>query len=195
MPDRTATGPYTVRALDASTWDAFVELTDRKGFMFPGCWCMSHHPEGAQEGLDRRPAMEKRVRAGRTHAALVFDADGLAQGWAQYGKPEELPRFTHRRKYDQDPPPPPDWRITCIVVDKRHRGKGIARAAIQGALDLIAQAGGGRIEVISGVTAGHRAQSRFLGCGTVELFEQYGFQRVRQIGKTAWIVTRVLDPA
>ena len=30
---------------------------------------------------------------------------------------------------------------------------------------------------------------------TVELFEQYGFARVRQVGKHAWIVTKKIDPA
>jgi ribosomal protein S18 acetylase RimI-like enzyme len=193
MLDRT-TAQYTVGTLDASTWDAFVELVERKGFMFGGCWCVSHHPEGGQEGIDRRAVMEKRVRTGRTHAALVFDAVGRAQGWAQYGSPEELPRIGHRRKYEQDAPPRPDWRITCFVVDKRHRGQGIARAALEGALDQIARAGGGRVEAISEVTAGRTAQSRFLGCATVELFEQYGFQRIRQVGKHAWIVNRVVAP-
>jgi ribosomal protein S18 acetylase RimI-like enzyme len=105
-----------------------------------------------------------------------------------------LPRIGHRRKYEQDAPPRPDWRITCFVVDKRHRGQGIARAALEGALDQIARAGGGRVEAISEVTAGRTAQSRFLGCATVELFEQYGFQRVRQVGKHAWIVNRVVAP-
>lgn len=195
MPERTTSAPYRVRPLDASTWDAFVELVERKGFMFGGCWCMSHHPEGGQEGIDRRAVMEERVRTGRTHAALVFDTDGLAQGWAQYGSPEELPRIGHRRKYEQDPPLRPDWRITCFVVDKRHRGQGVARAALEGALDQIARAGGGRVEAISEMTAGRTAQSRFLGCATVELFEQYGFQRVRQVGKHAWIVSRLLSPA
>jgi len=30
---------------------------------------------------------------------------------------------------------------------------------------------------------------------TVELYEEYGFQRVRQIGKHRWIMNRVVDPA
>lgn len=32
----------------------------------------------------------------------------------------------HFREYVKDTPPLPDWRITCICVDKRHRGKGVA---------------------------------------------------------------------
>ena len=152
-------------------------------------------PRGGAGGSQQtRGDGETRARGPHPRGARLRP-DGLAHGWAQYGTLEELPSIGHRRRYDQDPPPRPDWRITCIVVDKRHRGKGIARAALQGALDLIARTGGGRVEAISEVTSGRTAQSRFLGCGTVELFEQFGFGRVRQVGKHAWIVTRVLDPA
>jgi GNAT superfamily N-acetyltransferase len=115
------------------------------------------------------------------------------QGWCQYGSPEELSNIKNRRGYDQEPPPRPDWRIACIFVDKKHRGQGIARAALEGALDQIAQAGGGLVEAISEVTAGRQAQSRFLFSATVELFEQYGFTRGRQVGKHAWIMSRTVD--
>ena len=86
-------------------------------------------------GISHRAAEEDRVRTGRAHAALVIDADGSAQGWCQYGSPEELPGTKHKREHDEDAPPPPDWRITCIYGDKKHRGQGIARAALEGALD------------------------------------------------------------
>ena len=74
-------------------------------------------------------------------------------------------------------------------MDKRHRGQGIARAALAGALDQIAQLGGGRVEAISEVTAGREAPGRFLFSATVELFEDHGFSRVRQVGKHAWIIS------
>ena len=57
------------------------------------------------------------------------NGDGLAQGWCQFGDPEELSNIKHRRRYDQEPPLLPDWRITCFYVDRRHRGEGIARLA------------------------------------------------------------------
>ncbi len=107
----------------------------------------------------------------------------------------ELPGIKHRREYDKDAPPRPDWRITCFYVDRKHRGQGIARAALEGALDQIADAGGGRVEAISEVTAGRQAQGRFLFSATVELFEQFGFTRGRQVGKHAWIVTKMVDQA
>jgi hypothetical protein len=42
------------------------------------------------------------------------------------------------------------------------------------------------------VTTGREAPGRFLFSATVELFEQYGFARDRQVGKHAWIVSRVV---
>src|SRR6266540_4911939 len=97
-----------------------------------------------EPGRWERAVKEDRVRTGRAHAALVLDQDGAAQGWCQYGSPEELPGIKHRREYDKDAPPRPDWRITCFYVDKKHRGQGTARAALEGALDQIAHAGGHR---------------------------------------------------
>jgi ribosomal protein S18 acetylase RimI-like enzyme len=190
-----APSPYTIRPLDAATWDAFADLVERNNGIFGGCWCIGYHPERGQKEISHRQVKQDRVRTGRAHAALVLDPDGAAQGWCQYGGPEELPGIKHRREYDKDPPPRPDWRITCCYVDKKHRGQGVARAAVAGALDLIAQAGGGLVEAIAEVTAGRQAPGRFLFSATVELFEQYGFSRGRQVGKHAWIISRVVDPA
>jgi len=186
--------PYRTTALNASTWDTFAELVERNNGVFGGCWCLGFHPEGRQRGIGRRPAKEDRVRTDRAHAALVLDEDGVAQGWCQFGNPEELPRIKHRREYEKDAPPRPDWRITCFYVDTKHRGQGIARVGLEGALDQIARAGGGLVEAIPEVTTGRQAPGRFLFSATVELFEQYGFTRRRQVGKHAWIVSRVIDP-
>jgi GNAT superfamily N-acetyltransferase len=185
----------TTRALDASTWSAFAELVEHNNGIFGGCWCIGFHLEFRQPGLDHRTAKQDRVMTDRAHAAMVFDEAGIAQGWCQYGSPEELPGIKHRREYDKDAPPLPDWRITCFYVDTKHRGQGIARAALEGALDQIAQAGGGLVEAIPEVTEGREAHGRFLFSATVELFEQFGFTRRRQVGKHAWIVSRVVDPA
>ena len=187
---------YTIRPLHASTWAAFAELAERNNGVYGGCWCLGYHRELSwTSAAQNRAGKERRVREGRAHAALVFDENGSAQGWCQYGSPEELPGIKHRRAYEQDAPPHPDWRITCFFVDKKHRGQGIARAALEGALDQIAHRGGGLVEAISEVTTGRQAQGRFLFSATVELFEQNGFTRVRQVGKHAWIMSRMIEPA
>jgi ribosomal protein S18 acetylase RimI-like enzyme len=188
---------YTIQPLDASTWAAFAELVERNKGIYGGCWCMAYHPQVEVSRTDaehNRAGKALRVQEGRAHASLVIDEDGFAQGWCQYGSPGELPGIKHKREYDKAAPPPPDWRITCFFVDKKHRGQGIARAALEGALDQIAHRGGGLVEAISEVTTGREAQGRFLFSATVELFEQNGFTRVRQVGKHAWIVSTVIQP-
>jgi len=186
---------FTVGQLDDSTWDAFADLVERNGGIFGGCWCIGWHPECGQRGISYRAVKEERVRTDSAHAALVFDENGLAQGWCQYGSPDELPNIKHRVKYEKEPPPRPAWRIACFYVDKRHRGLGIARLALEGALRQIAGRGGGLVEAIPEVTEGREAQGRFLFSTTVELFEENGFRRVRQVGKHAWIVSNVVAGA
>jgi GNAT superfamily N-acetyltransferase len=185
---------YTVRSLDASTWDAFAELVERNNGIFGGCWCAPNHVEYQRGISDPRTLKEQLVRAGDAHQALVFDEQGLAQGWCQYGGADEL-MLKHLREYRKDPPPPARWRIACVFADRRHRREGIARAGLEGALAQIAAAGGGLVEAISETTTGREAQGRFLFSGTVELFEEFGFARQRQVGKHAWIVSRDIDAA
>ena len=40
-----------------------------------------------------------------------------------------------------------------------------------------------------------RALDRFLSSGTFELFEDFGFTRIRQVGKHAWIVSKTVAAA
>src|SRR5690349_17126539 len=121
---------YAVRPLDASTWPLFADLVERNNGVYGGCWCIGYHLEAKDRSLDYRTAKEQRVRSGAAHAALVLDDEGAAQGWCQYGSPEGLPGIKHGREYRKDAPPRPDWRVTCVFVDKRHRGQGVARAAV-----------------------------------------------------------------
>jgi GNAT superfamily N-acetyltransferase len=181
------------RALDASTWELFAELVERNNGIYGGCWCIPHHPEYQRGVSDPRTLKHQLVDEGRATAALVVDESGMARGWCQYGHRDEL-LLKHQREYDKQPPPTAAWRIACIFVDKGHRHQGVARVALRGALDQIAAAGGGVVEAISEVTRERQAQDRFLFSATVELFEDLGFSRVRQVGKHAWIVNTTVDP-
>ena len=105
------------------------------------------------------------MREGRAHAALVFDGDNVA-AWCQYGSPVELPDIYHRKEYEANLQSLPDYRITCFFVGRGHRRKGIAGVALRGALDLIAQAGGGVVEAYPQDTPGKKTSASFLYNGT-----------------------------
>jgi GNAT superfamily N-acetyltransferase len=183
---------FGVRALDESTWEAFAALVEANNGVFGGCWCMGFHGDDGRNdaGLNRERKLE-RVRAGTTHAALVFEGDDCL-GWCQFGAPGELPRIKSRKEYEQGLTTPPDWRIACNFVGKGNRRRGVASAALAGVLDLIAGLGGGTVEGYPedavGVPAG------FLFNGALSTYEKLGFERDRKIGKHRWVVRKTVEP-
>jgi GNAT superfamily N-acetyltransferase len=155
---------------------------------------MAFHSEGvgrSKTPTQNRTEKEWRVREGRAHAALVYDG-AIAVGWCQFGSPDELPRIKLKRDYLDGLTQLPDWRITCFFVDKDYRGKGVASVALQGALREIARLGGGTVESYPEDAEGRSVSGSFLYNATVSMFEQQGFRRTRQLGKTHWVVTKVV---
>ena len=187
---------YEIRPLDPSTWNAFARLVDKhNGCGFGGCWCTWFHSrEGRPEGEKGRPWKERLVREGKAHAALVFDGD-TAVAWAQYGSPEVLPRIYHRKEWEAGlTGEPPDYRITCIFVDRDYRRKGVAAVAVRGALDLIAKAGGGVVEGYPHDLRGKKMRSQFLYSATRTLFEEVGFSYERPKGKGNCVMRTIVTP-
>jgi len=186
--------PYTIKALDRSTWPAFAALVERNNGIFGGCWCMGFHPEGVDREAPaeaNRERKHERVVSGTAHAALVFDGEECV-GWCQFGAPDEVPRIKNRAAYEKGQTTSPDWRIACCYVGKGHRRQGVAAAALAGAVDLIAGLGGGTVEGYpedaGAVPAG------FLFHGALSTYEKLGFVRDRKIGKHRWVVVRDVVP-
>jgi len=186
MPERS------VKALDDSTWPAFAALVERNNGVFGGCWCMGFHDDDSRNdaGLNRR-RKRARVRAGTAHAALVFEGDDCV-GWCQFGAPSEVSRIKSRREYEKGLTTLPDWRIGCCFVGKGHRRGGVATAALEGALDLIAGLGGGTVEGYPEDAAG--VPAGFLFNGALSTYEKLGFVRDRRIGKHRWVMTKSVKP-
>ena len=199
MP-RTAGGArnFIVKPLSAETWDAYAALLERHNGVFGGCWCTwFHRPAGDAPGVEglgegnNRPIKEKLVRDGRSRAALVFDGDE-AIAWCQFGTPDELPNLYHRKQYLEEAVRRPDYRLTCIFVDKRYRRRGVSELALQGALDLIAAAGGGVVEGYPHDTGGKR--QAVLYSGTRALFERAGFTFDRPKGAKNTVMVKIVGP-
>jgi GNAT superfamily N-acetyltransferase len=183
---------YVVRPLSSDTWDGFAGLAERHNGVFGGCWCtwfhtMSAEKERTYEG--NRSLKRRLVDEGRAHAALVYDGDEVV-AWAEYGSPEELPNIYHRKQYLAELDILPDYRVTCIFVDKRYRRQGMSAVALQGAVDLIAAAGGGVVEGYPHDTRGQRKS--VLYDGTRELFERAGFAYVRAKGTGHCVMRRTV---
>jgi hypothetical protein len=188
-------GSLTVRALDPETWDAFADLVERHNGVFGGCWCTWFHTMAAEKTRTvegNRALKERLVREGRAHAALVFD-EAVAVAWCEYGSCAELPNIYHRKQYDEETDLQPDYRITCIFVDRRYRRAGVSALALRGAVDLIARAGGGVVEGYPHDPEGRRVA--VLYNGTRSLFERAGFELVRRKGQRNTVMRRTVAAA
>ncbi len=187
---------YAVKPLGPDTWDAYARLIERHNGVWGGCWCTWFHPdcpEKRQSAEGNRALKERLVIEGRAHAALVFDGE-VAVGWCQYGPPEELPNIHHHKAYEAGLSKLPDYKLTCIFVDKAYRRKGVSAIALRGALNLIAQAGGGVVEGYPHDLQGKRVSNSFLYNGTRKLYERAGFTFERPKGKGNCVMSLTVAP-
>ena len=186
MPD------HLVKPLTPETWPAFAALAEKHNGVWGGCWCCWFHADTAEDGkkgLGGRAFKQRMVEEGIAHAALVFEGDD-AIAWCEYGTPAELPRIYYRKEYEPGVVEPPAYRITCFFVDRDHRRSGVSRAALDGAVRLIAAAGGGLVESFPQDTAGKKISASFLFNGTRSLFEAAGFEYERPIGKNHCVMRK-----
>ena len=186
---------FMIRPLSSATWGAFADLAEAHNGVWGGCWCTWFHPACAEKGVNpegNRAYKERLVHEGKAHAALVFDGD-MAIAWCEYGSPDELPNIYHLKEYNAVLDGTPDYRITCFFVHRNYRRKGVAAAALRGALDLIAKAGDGVVEGYPQDTLGKKISASFLYNGTRSLFEQAGFSYERSKGKSHCVMRRIVS--
>lgn len=188
---------YSIAPLSQETWPAFDAMVERHNGIFGGCWCTYFHDctERGPGAEGSRAFKKELVEAGTAHAALVMDGEE-AIAWAEYGTPEELPNIHHAKQYLAEAAEAPDYRITCVFVDKRHRRAGITELAITGALGLIADAGGGRVESYPHDLTNQtkKMSSSFLYNGTRGLYERLGFTYDRPKGLKNCVMVKVVAP-
>ncbi len=185
---------FLIRELGRGTWPDFVRVVEKHNGVWGGCWCVSFHlkPGGSDRtaAQNRRAYKERLVRANQSHAALVYDGTDIV-GWCQFGPPAELPG--RMRGYGKLDVAPPDWRITCFFVDRDRRREGIAKAALVGALRMIAAKGGGTVDgypTSHSITRGKPTSSSFLWSGTESMFAEVGFRPIGSLGTSKSVMRR-----
>jgi GNAT superfamily N-acetyltransferase len=182
---------YQTRLLTPETWDDFAALVETNNGVWGGCWCMGFHPEGVGEGRTaavNRAAKQAHTTAGTVHQVLVYAGDECV-GWCQFGTAADLPNIQNRGAYERGLDAIPDWRIGCIFTGSKHRGRGVARAAVAAVLDEIKSAGGGVVEAYPEQTIDRPPQrGAYLHTGPESLYEEFGFQRDRRIAKWRWVM-------
>ena len=155
-------------------YDDFARVVGTQRPGADGCWCMAYR-DSRVSNADRPDYMRAECAAPPGPGVLVY-VDDVAAGWCSIA-----PRASYRRLLNSRTIPILDdrdaWIAVCFVVRAGYRRRGLMHALLAGAVQHAAdhgaelvegypvEAGGGRVDVISGYV------------GTVELFERAGFVR------------------
>jgi len=192
----TDPGAYRTRPLSPDTWGDFVRLVEANNGVWGGCWCMGFHADGlSRDGgaAANKNAKQAHVRAGTVHQILVYDGDECV-GWCQYGSPSEVSSIKNLATYQRGLVELPAWRIGCIFTGSRHRGRGVSRAAVGGALEAIRAAGGGVVEAYPEQVEGRAPQrGAYFHTGPETLYADFGFTRDRRIAKWRWVMRLTVE--
>ena len=185
-------GHYETKELSPSTWVDFEKLFEKHGGVQGGCWCMFYHvARGWRDKSRGQNKTEKHelVTHGTAHGVIVYHG-GRPVGWCQFGPSKELPRIDNMKDYK--PSHRGDlWRITCFFTDRDYRRKGVATAALKGALDYMKEHGAEVVEAYP-VDPKRRHSSNLLWNGTPDLFGAAGFTEVRKLGRERWVFKKTL---
>jgi hypothetical protein len=183
-----ASRQYTTKPLVPETWSDFAALVEANNGVWGGCWCTGCHPDGFSTVAGNREAKRAHVDNGTVHQTLVYQGDECV-GWIQYGPPAEVATIKNAKAYEKELVDLPDWRIGCVFTGSRHRGHGVARAGLTGALSAIGEAGGGIVEAYPEQLDGRGPQrGAYLHTGPESLFQEFGFVRDRRIAKWRWVM-------
>lgn len=185
---------YVTRELSRETWPDLERLFKKPGIGDASwCWCTFHHTARFTKENTPRTRKERAVKnhrekselvhKGQSHGILVYTKGGEPVGWCQYGSREELPRLDHSRNYRKlaiKDRGGTFWRITCFVVDKKYRKRGVASAALDAVLETIRKRGGGLVEAypVSKTDQG----PGYMYSGRVTMFQKAGFRTVTGLG-------------
>lgn len=138
----------TIVEATADRWDDLEDLMGPKGGA-GGCWCMLwrlKRPDfKAGEGEGNRAAIRRVAETADAPPGLLAYEGALCVGWLSIAPRREFPRLDSSRiLYPLDDREV--WSITCFLIRKGHRRKGIATALLVAAKEFVRSRGGGILE-------------------------------------------------
>jgi GNAT superfamily N-acetyltransferase len=128
-----------VRPLASDTWDDFEAVMGTNGGA-RGCWCMhwrlSMNEFMAGKGDGNKAAMRKLAKR-RTPPGVVAYLDDEPVAWCGFGDRSDFPRMERSallKPVDDEPV----VSLTCLLVKKGHREKGLSAQLISAVCDYLA---------------------------------------------------------
>ncbi len=166
----------------SATWGALADLFARRGggdARF--CWCLWWRARARDFAASTPAANRERLRVlvdAGPPPGLVALEDGRAVGWVGLGPRADFERIERSRVIPRLAGRPP-WAITCFVVATDARGRGVATALLDAAVDHARAAGAVAVEgypIDPAAAPGGRVRDTGAYTGTRGMFERAGFR-------------------
>ena len=175
-----STAEVEFRPLTSATWDSLAALFAEGGDPMR-CWCTFFRRKNASASGAAAAGNRDFLRglAARKDLApgLVAFRDGRAVGWVSLAPREDYERLEHSTvlaPVDDRPV----WSIVCFVVSRTERGRGVAAALLDAAIDYAGNHGATLLEAYPVDTEGRRIPAATAYRGTLGMFERAGFRVV-----------------
>jgi ribosomal protein S18 acetylase RimI-like enzyme len=129
----------------------------------------------------RRELLRRELEGAETSPALIAYVDDVAAAWVRVGPRPSQPLLARSRVAKASSEPMDDlavWAITCFVVRREHRGRGLAKRLTAAAVDHAAAHGARVVEAYPRDTDHRQASSNELFVGSVRLFRDAGFREI-----------------
>lgn len=171
--------PTAIRPATPQRWPDVEVVPDQRGGV-KGCWCMFFRqtPEQRRAASDdgNRKALAALVEADARPGLLAYRGD-VPVGWVSVAPREAYSRLD-RSPISRPVDARPVWALVCLYVPRAHRGAGVARALVRGAVDYARERGASIVEAypvdedLGPVSADHAYH------GLVGLLRSEGFEEV-----------------
>ncbi len=157
------------------------------------CWCLSHRVDAKTNrelvGPERAEYVKKLTKRKVAPGVLAYDGSEPV-GWAAVAPRADV-QFARSRKIPHIDDLPV-WSVWCLRVRAGHRGKGIAHALLDGAVDFAREHGAPAIEGYPVDNKGAKVDLVMAYVGTRSLFEASGFTLASKTDSVSGGFPRVL---
>lgn len=170
----------------AVPWDDVVAVFGTRGDA-AHCWCqwwkLGNADFRAANDVEMCDALHAQAGDAGSSPGVVAYRDGVPVGWCGVEPRRRYARIPRTRALaaaldGQDLDDVGVWSVVCFVVPREHRGKGVTRALLTGAVEVARDAGARVVEAYPIDTAGRRVPSADLYHGPLGVFTDAGFDVV-----------------
>lgn len=175
---------YDIHPLTPERWDDFEAVLGKSGL--GGCWCMYWMVKRSADWGDGQKGGAKAANKDRFRAitaqlpppGLIAYEDETPIAWARVMARERHPGLASSRWFKTDLDIEGIWSLSCFVVKKKWRGRGLTSSLTRAAADFARTNGAAALEVYPTETKAQKHPATVY-TGIASTFRKLGFEVVQ----------------